>query len=124
LRPGGIFLDIHPELAHERVQVRTGETIQDAGELDMSAYVRDILAGRRQIEDLLREGLFVRDRELAFEHTAHASDVDSWLTYRAEAGSRAILRPEVIERTRALLAPEGGEILIVGPGRATRLRKP
>jgi hypothetical protein len=78
---------------------------------------------RAALEDVIREGLVIRNREVEFEHAAHASDLESWLTYRAEATNHSILRPEVVEHPRALLALEGGEILMVGPGRATRPRK-
>jgi hypothetical protein len=106
---------------HARVQVRIGQETNEVWTLDDTAYIRDIHAGRAVIASLLREGLFVRDREAEFDHVLHVSDVDTWLAYREERSSRSILDPRIIERVRALLAEEAGEILVVNRGYAGRL---
>jgi hypothetical protein len=89
--------------------------------VDDTAYIRDIHAGRVVIASLVRERLFVRDREAEFDHVLHVSDVDTWLAYREERSSRSLLDPRIIERVRALLAEEAGEILVVNRGYAGRL---
>jgi hypothetical protein len=92
--------------------------------MDDTAYIRDVLAGRAVIDSLIDDGQFVREQEIVFEHAAHASDVDAWLAYRAEAGSRSILDPQIVERARALLAGQAGEIVIRRQGYAAQLRRP
>ena len=64
-------------------------SVQDIGNLDDSAYIRDVRNGCAAIEVLVQAGLFVREREVTFEHTGHTSDVEAWLTHHAEAGSRS-----------------------------------
>jgi hypothetical protein len=124
LRPGGILLDLHPEPEHNRIQVHASGRVHDIGLLDDTAYIRDVHAGREVVDSLVRAGLFTREREVVFEHVAHASDVEAWLSHRAEAGSRSILDPQIVERARALLAEGDGEILVIGRGYAARLGRP
>jgi hypothetical protein len=76
------------------------------------------------IDALVHDGRFVREREIEFDHVAHASDVDAWLAHREEAGSRSILDPPILERARELLSGEDGEILLIGRGYAARLTRP
>jgi len=123
LRPGGKLLDLHPEPEHNRIEVRTGQGVKEVGRLDDSAYIRDVLHGREVMARLIRDGLFVKEREIVFDHIAHAANVDSWLEHRAEAGSRAVLDPEVVERARALLGTHEGEILVQGRGYAVCLNR-
>jgi hypothetical protein len=92
--------------------------------MDDTAYIRDVLAGRAVIDSLVDAGQFVRESEMVFEHLAHASDVDAWLAYRAEAATRSILDPQIVERARELLAGQEGEIVIRRRGYAARLRRP
>ena len=89
--------------------------------MDDTAYIRDIHAGRDVITSLIREQLFVRDRDVVFEHVFHASDVETWLAYREERASRSLLDPRIVSRVRELLSEAGGEILVVNRGYAGRL---
>jgi hypothetical protein len=89
--------------------------------MDDTAYIRDIHAGREVVASLIRERLFVRDREAAFEHVLHMSDVETWLAYREERSTRSVLDPRIVSRVRALLSHAGGEILVVSRGYAGRL---
>lgn len=116
-------MDIHPEPEHARVQVRCGQTTRDIGRLDDTAYIRDIHAGRAVIEALIEDHLFARERAVVFENVLHISDVDTWLAYRAERGSRSLLAPHIVERARAYLAQDEGEILVVSRGYAACLRR-
>jgi hypothetical protein len=86
-----------------------------------SAYIRDIHAGRAVLASFIREQLFVRDREIVFEHVLHATDVETWLAYREERSSRSVLDPRIVQRVRELLPEAGGEILVVERGYAGRL---
>jgi hypothetical protein len=116
---------MHPEPEHGRIQVRIGQETYEVGNMDDTAYIRDIHAGRAVIASLIRERLFARDREAVFEHVLHASDLDTWLAYRAERSSRSILDPRTVGRARELLAQGDGEILVVNRGYASGLiRKP
>lgn len=112
---------MHPEPEHRQIQVRAGGRVHDIGNLDNTAYIRDIHAGREIIESMVRAEQFVREREVRFDHIAHAGDVDGWLAYRAEAASRSILDPQIVERARDLLSKDDGEILVVGRGYASKL---
>lgn len=118
-----MLLDIHPEPEHARVQVRIRSARHEVGRLDDTAYIRDIHTGREVITSLIRERLFVRDREVVFEQVFHASDVDTWLAYREDRSSRSNLDPGVVHRARELLSDTGGEILVVERGYASRLTR-
>jgi hypothetical protein len=124
LRSGGLLLDVHPEPEHARIQVWAGSAIHDLGHLDDTAIIDDALAGRAVIDMLIREGLFVRDRQVVFEQVVHVSDVDTWLAYRQARAARSRLDPLIIERARELLAADEGEIRIVEHSYAARFRKP
>jgi hypothetical protein len=121
LRPSGVLLDIHPEPEHARVQVRIGREMHEVGNVDDTAYIRDIHAGREVIASLIRERLFVRDHEAVFEHVLHVSDVETWLAFREERSSRSVLDPRVVNKVRELLSEAAGEILVVNRGYACRL---
>lgn len=114
---------MHPEPEHARVLVRIGQETHEVGNMDDTAYIRDIHAGRADIASLIRERLFAREREAVFEQVLHALDVDSWLAHREERSSRSILDPRIIESVGELLAQGGGEILVVHRGHACRLRR-
>lgn len=103
--------------------MQSGQTTQELGHLDDSAYIRDIHAARAVVEALIQEQLFVRERVVVFENVLHVSDVDTWLAYRAERASRALLAPEIVARARSLLAQGGGEIRVVERVYAARLRR-
>ena len=113
IRPDGYLLDIHPEPEHARVLVVTASGTQEVGQLDDSAYIADILAGRATIRTLVEAGLFVPVSERVFTHRLHASDVDSWLAHREERATRSVLDPEIPRRARAILADHPGEIQVV-----------
>jgi hypothetical protein len=123
LRPGGLLLDVHPEPEHARVQVQAGSATHDLGHLDDTAIIGDTLAGRAVVDVLIREGLFVRDRQAVFEHVVHVSDVDTWLAYREARAARSFLDPLIIQRARELLAAADGEIRIIERGYAARLKR-
>jgi hypothetical protein len=114
---------MHPEPEHARIQVRRGRQVQEIGHLDDTAYIRAIHAGRAVVAALVQEQLFRRERAVVFESVLHVSDVDTWLAYRAERASRSLLAPEIVERARAALAWDGGEILVVERAYAARLRR-
>jgi hypothetical protein len=116
-------LDVHPEPEHARILVRIGEQTHEVGHLDDTAYIQDIHAGRAVMASLIRERLFTLDRDIVFEHIVHATDVESWLTYRAERPTRSILDPRIVERIRERLSAAAGEILVVERGYAGRLRR-
>lgn len=118
-----MLLDIHPEPEHPRVQVHSAGQVHDLGQVDFSPYIRDIRAGRGIIEQLVQDGLFVREGQAVFENIGHAGDVDSWLTHRAESASRSILAPEIVDRAQALLASGDGELLVLNHGYASSLRR-
>jgi hypothetical protein len=117
------LLDIHPEPEHGRILVRVGQGTREAGIMDDTAYIRDIRAGRAVIASLIREGLFTREREAVFRQVLHASDVDSWLTYREQGSSRSIVDAATVGTVRELMAQGGEEILLVDNGYASRLRR-
>jgi hypothetical protein len=85
--------------------------------------MRDIHAGRAAVDGLIREGLFLRESQVVFEHVAHASDVETWLAYREARAARSLLDPQIIQRARDLLPPAEGEIRIANRGYAALLRK-
>lgn len=89
--------------------------------MDDTAYIRDIYAGREVIASLIRERLYVLDREAAFEHVLHVSDVETWLAYREERSTRSMLDPRILRQARALLSHTRGEILVLTRGYAGRL---
>lgn len=118
-----MLLDIHPEPEHAQVRVCVGSETLEIGQLDDTAYIRNIHHGRAVIEMLIQERLFIRERHLVFDSVFHASSVDSWLAYREERSSRSILAPEIIERAREFLSTHRGELLVCERARASRLRK-
>ncbi len=93
--------------------MRVGRAIHEIGQIDDSAYITDINAGRAVVETLIQQRLFARDRAIVFENTLHVSDIETWLAYRQERSSRSFLDPAVIERARYHLSREEGEILVV-----------
>jgi hypothetical protein len=124
IRPGGHLLDIHPEPENARIVVVSGTEKHELGQMNDSAYIADILAGRATIRALIEEGLFVPLAERTFTHRLHASDVDSWLEYRATRSTRSVLDPEIPRRARAILAEQPGEIQVVEHGHAGLFRRP
>jgi hypothetical protein len=115
---------VHPEPEHQQIGVRAGGSVHFIGYADSSAYIRDIRAGRETIDSMIRQGLFARGSALVFDNVAHATDVDAWLSYRAEATSRTVLDPGIVQQARDLLSEADGEILISGRGYAARLERP
>lgn len=105
------------------MQIRTGGETLTIGHMDDSAVIRDIHGGRAAVDALIREGLFLREREAGFEQVVQVSDVDTWLAYREARAARSLLDPRVVERARALLAATEGEIRIVERAYAARLRR-
>lgn len=103
--------------------MRIGQSTQELGHLDDSAYIRDIHAARAVVEALIQEQLFARERAVVFENVLHVSDVDTWLAYRAERSSRSLLAPEIVARARVLLAQGDGEIRVVERAYAACLRR-
>lgn len=97
--------------------------MREVGHMDDTAYIRDIHAGRAVIASLIQQGLFAREREAVFDHILHASEVETWLAYRAEQSTRSVLAPGIVERVRELLSEAVGEILVVERGYAGRLRR-
>jgi hypothetical protein len=124
LRPGGRLLDVHPEPAHPRIEVRLGDRLIQAGQADDTTFIDIVLAAREALASVIEAGLFVRERETTFEVRRHFDSVDAWLAYNAEMSDAPVISEALIARTRELLSREPGELRVRRRLRASRLRRP
>jgi hypothetical protein len=107
------------------IQILSAQDVTELGTVDASVFIADLRASLVHRATAIDDGLFTMEAEREFDHTTYFDDVESWLAYRAEHGSkRTSVAPELVARARALLSQREGRVAIVERASAARLRKP
>jgi hypothetical protein len=112
LGPGGLLLDVLPDVGDAVVEVGCAGRMVRVGEVDESHRSERVREVRAALARLVRRGRLVRERAVRFTFVSRADTVDDWLAHREEKRSTSVLDPAVVERARLLLA-EGAEVLRV-----------
>ena len=125
LRPGGVLLDLHPELQQPTVEVAVdGIRRIHVGQIDTSAVAANIQHADVALQSLVEGGWFSAERSIVFDFVSHFPSVDEWLRHRVQRRSRSVVAPVMINHARELLSREiDGQLLVTERVLATRFKR-
>lgn len=96
-----------------RVCVLRDDDLVDVGIIDWTGDNSSILAARRRLDSLKRDGLFrVRERT-RFETKDYYDSVDEWLQIRRDRGATSIVPAATLRRARTRLRSGGSKLVVV-----------
>lgn len=126
LRPGGMLLDLRPRSFDSPVDVVTGEVVERAGMVDMSADLPDDRASDAAIEAAVRAGVFVPKEVRKFEFSYYWTSLEGMREYTKERWETAVFPAEVLAKTGSLMEELGPDarIRIILPMHLATYEKP
>ncbi len=113
LKPHGLLFDLRPGLKHRRVGLTRAGRWQLVG--TMRENFSDDRAANAAVEQILREGLFERERQMQLDLKRYLDtlkDLEAWLGEYSKLGRHDWL----VKRVRRALLNESGETKIVVRG--------
>jgi hypothetical protein len=123
LRPDGLLLDVHPEPEHATIEIHLGDRVERLGAIDQTVQIQSVVEGRAALQAAIDAGQWARERAVSFTFIYHCDSVDAWLKHLADRGSDAVIPEDLIARARELLTPGKGELRMLRPMHAARLRR-
>lgn len=99
LKPDGLLIDIHPLPEGALVTAYHGGSVIFS-EREHDDESEDVLAAERALKEVLRRGLYVRERDEQFEFLTHASSVAELRDFLEEASAFDDEPPEPAQLAR------------------------
>lgn len=123
LNPGGIFLNIHDLPQPDRIEVHSEGLERYAGLLMSHTDFESQELADRALDQVVREGLFIRDEEQTFEYLIHADTLEALKKHMQETWETEYIPQDTSDKIIELMEEAVGEaeIVIRIPSRITRL---
>jgi hypothetical protein len=126
MRPNGLLLDVRPAPEHPVVEIvrRSNAVSRDRlGHLDDSYRIGTLTTADAALHTLIDAGQFVWERIEAFTFIYYFDSEEAWLAYMAEHWATAHVSADLVARAEEAHSAEAGELRILRPIQAARLRR-
>ena len=109
LVPRGWLLDVRPLSANAPLEVVAGNQVGLAGWVDESGGLPDDHAANESLRTMVREGWFVRERQVRFDYAWYWESLDELRAHIEAKWSGWMHIPAAVEAEAARLLAAGGE---------------